>query len=301
MRIMLFLGAALAAATLSAAAAAAPKDAPYPAPSVKDLFVAAQTVTTDGAMSNYFAPGSRVVFRAYAVDSKTHKVLRAEDVKYFYVTIPNQPNVKLTYNPTAVGATTRLAWIGVWTVPADYTNGIVNYKVLVQSKAKRRGQFVPLPVASSVLTIVAKPPTVPTGTAPGVGPGPGTTLDVSLYVDSVNGTRPVGAPARPVGCTQTNVYRRGEQFVLRAWGTEMATGAVLSSDNVKDAHYSVPGQPDVTLNWGLHGAAPNRVYFWTNFWNIPADFPLGEVTVHVVFNLESGKSGSYDHLITIIP
>ena len=301
MKIILFLGAALAAATLTAAAAAAPKDVPYPAPQVKELFVAAQTVTTDGAMSNYFAPGSRVVFRAYAVDDKTHKVLRAQDVKYFYVTIPNQPNVKLTYSPTAPGATTRLAWVGSWTVPAAYPNGIVNFKVLVQAKSKRRGQFVPLPVASSVLTIVSQAPTVPTGTAPGVGPGPGSTLDVSLYVDSVNGTRPVGAPARPLGCTQTNVYRRGEQFVLRAWGTEMATGAVLSSDNVKDAHFSVPGQADVTLNWGLHGAAPNRVYFWTNFWNIPADFPLGEVTVHVVFNLESGKSGTYDHLITIIP
>ena len=81
----------------------------------------------------------------------------------------------------------------------------------------------------------------------------------------------------------------------------MATGAVLSTDNVKDAHFSIPGQPDVTLNWGLHGTAPNKVYFWTNFWNIPADFPLGEVTVHVVFDLESGKTGTYDHLITIIP
>ena len=141
MKIILFLGAVLAAATLTAAAAAAPKDVPYPSTSVKDLFVAAQTVTTDGAMSNYFAPGSRVVFRAYAVDGKTHKILRAEDVKYFYVTIPNQPNVKLTYNPTAAGATTRLAWIGVWTVPADYTNGIVNYKVLVQSKAKGTLKF----------------------------------------------------------------------------------------------------------------------------------------------------------------
>ena len=36
MRIILFLGAVLAAATLTAAAAAAPKDVPYPAPAVKD-------------------------------------------------------------------------------------------------------------------------------------------------------------------------------------------------------------------------------------------------------------------------
>src|SRR5690349_14290019 len=122
MKIILSLGVLIAAAVLVAAASAAPSDSPYPAPQVKDLFVAAQTVTSDGAMSNYFAPGSRVVFRAYAVDGKTHKVLVAKDVKYFYVTIPDQPTVKLTYNPSAPGATARLAWTGTWTVPATYSN-----------------------------------------------------------------------------------------------------------------------------------------------------------------------------------
>jgi len=302
MKIISMLGAVLAAVTFTTAAAAQPNDVPYPAPQVKEAFVAAQTVNTVGVMSNYFAPGTRVVFRAYAVDGKTHKVLVAKDVKYFYVTIPNQPNVKLTYNGAAPGATPRLAWSGGWTVPANYPNGIVNFKILVQTKTKQRGQFVPLPVASSVLTIVTQAPTVPIGAAPGGGPGLGTSgLDASLYVDSVNGTRPVGAPARPVGCTQTNVYRRGEQFVLRAWGSEMATSAVLSNENVKDAHFSIPGVADIVLNWGLHGAATSRVYFWTNFWNIPADYPLGEATVRVVFNLESGKSGTYVYPITIIP
>ena len=302
MKIITMLGAVLAAAALTATAAARQNDVPYPAPQVKDAFVAAQTVAATGTMTNYFAPGTRVIFRAYAVDGKTHKVLVAKDVKYFYVTIPNQPNVKLTYNPTATGATLRLAWTGTWTVPANYPSGVVNYKVLVQTKKKQRGQFVPLPVASSVLTIVGQVPTVPVGGAPGGGAGPGTTLDASLYVDSVNGTRPAGAPARPVGCTQTNVFRRGEQFVLRAWGSEMATGSVLSTDNVSAASFTVPGvAAPITLNWGLHGAATSRVYFWTNFWNIPADYPLGEAVIRVTFTLESGKTGTYDYPITIIP
>jgi hypothetical protein len=302
MKIITMLGAVLAAATVTATAAARQSDVPYPAPQVKDAFVAAQTVAATGTMTNYFAPGTRVIFRAYAVDGKTHKVLVAKDVKYFYVTIPNQPNVKLTYNPTATGATLRLAWTGTWTVPANYPSGVVNYKVLVQTKTKQRGQFVPMPVASSVLTIVGQVPTVPVGGAPGGGAGPGTTLDASLYVDSVNGTRPVGAPARPVGCTQTNVFRRGEQFVLRAWGSEMATGSVLSTDNVSSASFTVPGvAAPITLNWGLHGAATSRVYFWTNFWNIPADYPLGEAVIRVTFHLESGKTGTYDYPITIIP
>src|SRR5437016_4521605 len=83
------------------------------------------------------APGSTVVFRAYAVDKKTHKLLVAKDVKYFYVAIPNAGNVKLTYSPTTPGATSRLAWIGKWTVPTTYPAGTVAFKVLVKTQAKR--------------------------------------------------------------------------------------------------------------------------------------------------------------------
>ena len=99
-------------------------------------------------MSDYFAPGNTVVFRAYAVDSKTRKVLTAKDVKYFYVKIPNQPNVKLTYNPKAPGASGQYTWTGTWTVPANYPFGTVDFKVLVKSKAKRLGSFVQMPVVT---------------------------------------------------------------------------------------------------------------------------------------------------------
>src|SRR5215212_8240396 len=110
MRKLLILAAALGAAAIlgSGATAAAPGETPFPAPQVGDLFIAAQTVTADGAAANYFAPGATLVFRAYAVDSKTHKFLVGADVKYFYVKIPNQPNVKLKYDPKAPGATSRL-------------------------------------------------------------------------------------------------------------------------------------------------------------------------------------------------
>src|SRR5438046_9162108 len=101
---ILIVGAALAVtAIFTSAAAATPGDAPFPSPKAGQIFVAAQTVTTDGAMSNYFAPGSTVVFRAYAVDVKTQKLLVAKNVKYFYAAIPREGNVKLTYRPESAG------------------------------------------------------------------------------------------------------------------------------------------------------------------------------------------------------
>ena len=301
MRIVSILIAAVAA-TVALPAVANAQETPFPSPKVQQVFVAAQTVTTQRAMITQVAPGATVVFRAYAVDGKTRNVIAAKDVKYFYVKIPNQPNVKLTYNAQAPGATPRMPWSGAWTVPAAYPLGLVDFKILITLQAKRRGQFVQLPVSSSQLTVTRTTTTsytAPIVAAPAVPVGG--KLDVGLYVDSVNGTRPAGTTPRPVGCTQTNVFKRGEQFVLRAWGSEMATGSVLSTENVDTASFTVPGVAPVTLNWGAHGPTTGRIWFWSNAWNIPTTFPLGDTTIRVTFTLDSGKVGAFDYVITIIP
>jgi len=299
------------AAGVGVSARAATGPSPFPSGKVLDLFVAAQTVAPDGSMGNIFKHGDTVIFRAYAADPATKKVVAQKDIRYFYVTIPGQPNVKLTYSPTAPGASKGLPWTGSWVVPASYPLGAVAYKVLVQAAAKskdgkqRKGQFVPMPVSSAVLQIAASSPT-------SMGPGPNAgaagasasgTQDVAIYVDTVNGTRPAaGTPARPVGCTQTNVYKHGEQVVVRAWGSDLSTGStLLTTDNVDSAMFQVPGQPDVTLNYGPHGAAGQQVFFWAAPWIIPANFPIGDTTIHVVFKLTNGKTGSYDQAINVIP
>ena len=129
-------------------------------------------------------------------------------------------------------------------------------------------------------------------------------LDVLLYVDTVNGTsRAPGTAARPRGgCTQTNVYTRGEQQVFRVWGTQAGTGDVLSTENVAYAYVTVPGLPaNLKLNWGAHGATTNRVYFWTAAWILPADYPLGEATAKIVFKTEEGTFGTYEYKFTVVP
>ncbi len=308
MRTILTLGAALVAAVAVAGAAlAADPVNPFPNPKVADVFVAAQVVTPTGALNGWFAPGDTVVFRAYAVNPETKLPVGAKDARYFYVTIPGQPNVKLKYDPKAPGASSGLPWSGQWVIPATYAEGIVNFKVLVQLRAKNgkqiRGQFVQMPVGTAMLNVSKSPPAVfaPGGQGGTAGAGNGQALSLALYVDSVNGTRPPGAAPRSKGCTQTNAFKRGEQVVIRAWGTDLATGDVLSDQNVKEAHFSIPGQADVPLNWGSHGSTGAKVWFWTNFWNVPAGFPLGEFTVNVVYTMESGKTGSYDYVLNIIP
>jgi hypothetical protein len=304
MKRILALGAAVAAMAIAVGPAEAATPVPFPSPTVVNLFVAAQTVNTSGVMSSWFTPGSQVVFRAYAVDPTTKKVVDPKTVKYFYVTIPNQPNVKLKYDPRAQGASAGHPWSGIWSVPTTYS-GYVAFKVLVQVKDKSgkqlRGQFVQIPVASASLNISA---TAPAPFAPAAAAGGSATdavLNAALYVDSVNGTAPAGTQARPIGCTQTNVYKRGERVVIRSWGTDLATNEVLSADNVKEAHFSIAGQPDVAMVWSAHGAAGAQVFFWSNPWIVPASFPLGEVNVKVAITTDSGKTGTYDYALNIIP
>jgi hypothetical protein len=299
MRKLLVLGAAaVAAGSLSSAALA---DSPFPAAKVSGVFVAAQTVSSSGAVTNFVAPGGTIVFRAYAVDAKTKKVLTAKNVKFFYVKIPNSPNVKLAFNAKAPGANAQLAWTGTWTVPATYAEGVVPFQVFVKTVSKHVGSFQQMPIATARLT-VSKTPQDPIGSAGADKTTAAGSFDASLYVDAVNGTRPVGAAARPIGCTQTNVFRRGEQLVVRSWGVALADGAILSTDNVKEAHWSITGvSAPVPLAWGLHGTADNRVFFWSGAWNIPADYPLGDSVITVTYTLESGKTATYQYAVTIIP
>jgi hypothetical protein len=300
-KIFTVAGALAVAATLTATSWADTPPVPFPSATVSQVFVAAATVAADGSTHNIFAPGGTVIFRAYAVDLKTGKPLAAQDVKYFYVTIPNQPNVKLKFNANAPGATPQMAWTGTWNVPSSFATGLVPFKVLVKTKAKHRGQFVQMPVSPAMLTISANPPADPTApvSSPTTAPSK---LDLSLYVDAVAGTRPAAGVAKPIiGCTQRNVYKRGEDVVLRAWGVDLGTGATLSTDNVDSATATITGvAAPITLNYGAHGSTGAKVLFWSAAWIVPADYPLGVTVIHVGFKVGS-KSGSLDYPINVIP
>ena len=157
-----------------------------------------------------------------------------------------------------------------------------------------RRTMLPLVLAVGVAAVTA-PALADTGAAPPKK------LDVFVYADAVNGTRPAAAKPRPIGCTQSNIFTRGEQVVFRTWGTEALTGDILSTENVKYAYVKVPGAPNMKLNWGAHGATSNRVWFWSAPYNLPADFPLGSATFTVVFKTTANAFGMYDHVITVVP
>jgi hypothetical protein len=143
------------------ASAQTPTETPFPSSKVTGVFVSAITVTPAGhplgenVMTSLLTRGEPIVFRVFAVASKSKQVLTGDMVKYAYVQFPNGTKVKLGYRGlgTATDQPSRWTWSASWTVPADFPLGLVDYKVLFQSKAKQYGQFVEIPVTSAQLTI----------------------------------------------------------------------------------------------------------------------------------------------------
>jgi len=154
----LVAGVAAVAALTATALAVVPGETPFPSPTIVSLFVTANTYTGAGGaggadiMSSRFPAGATVAFKVFAADATTKNVLTANDVRYAYIKIPGQPNVKLTYvAPTQRNGTN---FTGTWTIPANYPAGVVEFTTRFQSKSKKYGNFVQIPVETSQLTIV---------------------------------------------------------------------------------------------------------------------------------------------------
>lgn len=131
----------------------------WPPGGAAQVFIWADTVTADtGKQENFFSQGSKVVFRAYAVDLKSKKVITPGSARYFYVQILGQPNVRLQYGPVGTGTKRASLWTGSWAVPANFQLGVVNFRVLVHTKDRHHGVFQQAPVAAAQLTIVAGRP-----------------------------------------------------------------------------------------------------------------------------------------------
>lgn len=146
-----------AVAVTAVGGAQTPTEVPFPAPTVVQYFVSAQTVSSTGELTNFFPQGSTVTFRAFAAETKTGNIADGDDLKYFNVLIPGQKNIRLTYKePAKTKPPAPWRWTATWTIPADYPTGLVQVKANMKSKGNGYGSFVQIPVVSSQLTVTKK-------------------------------------------------------------------------------------------------------------------------------------------------
>jgi hypothetical protein len=167
-RVLAVTAAAVAVGAIAFATSATAQAPPPPSwpPGKAQVFIWADTVTAPtstygyvptvvGKQENFFPQTAGVVFRAYAVDLKTKKVLTGKDVTYFYVKIPGQPNLKLSYGAQGTGKSPGL-WTATWSIPPDYPAGVVDFRILIKTKAKRYGSFAQAPISLAQLTVLKK-------------------------------------------------------------------------------------------------------------------------------------------------
>jgi hypothetical protein len=147
--------AAITALSALALPSAAENEPSWP-PGKMDVFVSAQTWTGVNKLENFFQRGTGVHFFVTAVNLKTRQNVTGKDVKWVYASIPNQPKVHLKWQRHGTGANAPFAFMGTWTVPADYPLGVVPFEIVVKTKANLYGSFQQVPVAAAQLTVLAK-------------------------------------------------------------------------------------------------------------------------------------------------
>jgi hypothetical protein len=157
--------AAVAAVGLAAPAVAQEPPNPFPAKKVA-VFIYADTVTSSRttpapakvcSQTNFFSQGARVVFRMWGVESSTGLTLTTDNIKYAYVKIAGQPNLKLTFGKHGKLATSPWFWSAAWAIPANYPIGAVSWRIVVKTKSNKFGIFDPTNLAeSSRLTVSPK-------------------------------------------------------------------------------------------------------------------------------------------------
>lgn len=122
-------------------------------------------------------------------------------------------------------------------------------------------------------------------------PYPAKKVDVGMYADTVSSSR--GDVKQSRVCTQTNFFPRRSRVVFRMWAVDTNTGEALTALDVKYVYVKIPGQPNLGLSFGPHGATGNKVNFWSAAWAVPADYPLGVVPFRIVVKTADGRLASY--------
>lgn len=153
----IILGSVLALSLISGVGASPPRQTanptatPAPAPPVQGnkvntlLYVDTVTGTTGSpaavcAQTNLFKHGQMVVFRVWGVSVKAGgAALTTKNVKSAVVNIPGVDPVKLAYTAHTRGLPNPISyWEGAWVIPASYPIGVVDFSVVVTTKADKK-------------------------------------------------------------------------------------------------------------------------------------------------------------------
>ena len=109
----------------------------------------------DCIQANRFPQGSRAVFRFKVFDPVTGKDMDDTAIKSVVLTMGDKTTQEMKYIGRPTKEPTDHFWRYVWTIPADYPTGQLNYRVDAMDLKGRTGTFSEFTVKPSQVVIVA--------------------------------------------------------------------------------------------------------------------------------------------------
>jgi len=104
-------------------------------------------------LSSRFPRNSQVVWRARIYDPKTGDLMDDSALSKVEVRLANGQTIAMKYGPHPKNPPGEAYWTASWMVPKDNATGTLKYSITATSTDGRTGEFKPIDVASSLLTI----------------------------------------------------------------------------------------------------------------------------------------------------
>jgi len=148
----------------------------------------------------------------------------------------------------------------------------------------------------------APPRATPTPLPPGATPAPKPqppemTKPIGFYVDTV--TAGLGESQFKVDanltCVRLSAFKRGMHVVWRMHMVDTSTGKVIQTTDVDRAVLKLPNGETRNFAYGRHGATDDT-WIWTTAWDVPMDYPLGNVDYTIEVATKSGKTGTFKEI-----
>lgn len=115
-----------------------------------------------------------------------------------------------------------------------------------------------------------------------------------IQADTVQGPTNVPDEERASAvCVQKNRFARNEEIVWRVKVFDPLSGTEMDDSALASVQVVLPDQ-SFDMRFGPHPRDVPVDFFWTYGWDIPEDYPTGELPYRVVATAIDGRQGAYE-------
>jgi hypothetical protein len=118
---------------------------------------------------------------------------------------------------------------------------------------------------------------------------------LAIHADTVQGPANLTDDERAAGavCVQKNRFARNEEVVWRVRVTDPLTSEPMDDQALSVVIVKLPDQ-ELAMRWGPHPRDNPVEFFWTVAWDVPEDYPSGQLPFTVEATATDGRTGAFE-------